>query len=57
VVKGNFVLGVTKIQIPGFADPINPALDANHMGPGLPQRCPTGDGIEGGTFESWFTIG
>ncbi|WP_211233163.1 hypothetical protein [Solirubrobacter soli] len=32
------------------------ALDGNHLGPGLYRRCPTGDLIEGGTFESWFTI-
>jgi DNA-binding beta-propeller fold protein YncE len=36
------------------------ALDGNHLGPGLlrtsTRRCPTGDGIEGGTFESWFDI-
>lgn len=30
-------------------------IDANHLPPWLPQR-PTGDGIEGGTFESWFTL-
>jgi hypothetical protein len=33
------------------------ALDGNHLAPGLPDRCPTGDHIEGGTFESWFEIG
>ena len=33
------------------------ALDGNHLAPGLPDRCPTGDGIEGGAFESWFTLG
>jgi DNA-binding beta-propeller fold protein YncE len=33
------------------------ALDGNHLAPGLPTRCPTGDAIEGGRFESWFTIG
>ena len=31
-------------------------LDGNHLGPGLPKRCPTGDLIEGGAFESWFRI-
>jgi DNA-binding beta-propeller fold protein YncE len=30
-------------------------VDANHLPPWLPQR-PTGDGVEGGTFESWLTI-
>lgn len=33
------------------------ALDGNHLDPGLFARCPTGDVIEGGRFESWFTIG
>ncbi len=31
------------------------ALDGNHLGPGLFTRCPTGDVIEGGRFESWFS--
>ena len=30
------------------------ALDANHLPPWLPAQ-PTGDGIAGGTFESWFS--
>jgi hypothetical protein len=30
-------------------------VDANHLPPWLPHR-PSGDGIEGGTFESWFTV-
>jgi DNA-binding beta-propeller fold protein YncE len=30
-------------------------LDADHLPPWLPNH-PTGDGIEGGIFESWFTI-
>lgn len=33
------------------------ALDGNHLGPGLMARCPTGDLIEGGRFESWFILG
>ncbi len=28
-------------------------IDADHLPPWLPNR-PTGDGTEGGTFESWF---
>jgi hypothetical protein len=33
------------------------ALDGNHLMEGLSRgRCPTGDRIEGGRFESWFTI-
>jgi DNA-binding beta-propeller fold protein YncE len=31
-------------------------VDANHLPPWLPERS-SGDGVEGGTFESWFTIG
>ena len=34
----------------------NTQLAEGRLGPGLPKRCPTGDGIEGGTFESWFTV-
>ena len=30
-------------------------IDANHLPPWLPERV-TGDGVEGGTFESWFTV-
>jgi len=30
-------------------------LDANHLPPWLPARK-TGDGVEGGVFESWFTL-
>jgi hypothetical protein len=30
-------------------------VDANHLPPWLPQR-PTGEGVEGSTFESWFTL-
>ena len=46
---------------------LHPALDADHLAPGLlnpgsapiaglPRRCPTGNGTEGGTFESWFSV-
>jgi hypothetical protein len=31
-------------------------IDADHLPPWLPKR-PTGDGTEGGTFESWFVVG
>ena len=31
------------------------AIDGDHLPPWLPTR-PTGDGIEGGTFESWIAI-
>jgi DNA-binding beta-propeller fold protein YncE len=55
VVKGDFILGEKEIVLPDGRK-VNPALDANHLGPGLPKRCPTGNGTEGGDFESWFTI-
>jgi len=31
------------------------AVDGNHLPPWVPNR-PSGDGIEGGTFESWFQV-
>jgi hypothetical protein len=58
IVKGDFILAHQpdpNAQLPG-GGPLHRALDANHLGPGLPRRCPTGDGVEGGTFESWFEI-
>jgi competence ComEA-like helix-hairpin-helix protein len=55
VVKGDFILGEKTIKLPDGRK-VNPALDANHLGPGLPKRCPTGNGTEGGDFESWFII-
>ncbi len=55
IVRGDLILGTQKMFLAnGTTD--HPALDANHLGPGLSKRCPTGDGIEGGAFESWFTI-
>lgn len=47
---------------------VHPALDAEHFAPGLSRdtgdppppllrrRCPTGDGLEGGRFVSWFEL-
>jgi hypothetical protein len=55
VLHGDFVLGDQQITLPDGRK-VNPAVDANHLGPGLPFRCPTGDGVEGGTFRSWFHI-
>jgi len=46
VLKGDFIRDGTAKQH---------AVDGDHLPPWLPKR-PTGDGIEGGTFESWFTI-
>lgn len=45
-VKGDFIRDTTADEH---------ALDGNHLPPWLPKR-PTGDGVEGGTFESWFTL-
>jgi hypothetical protein len=72
VVEGDFIVGVDEIEIPDPTDltktiKVHPALDANHLGPGLlpkgtagpaglARRCPTGDGVEGGRFVSWFRI-
>lgn len=67
VLEGDFILGLKKIKVPSPTDPtklieVNPALDADHFGPGLQpkgaaaSRCPTGDRVEGGRFLSWFTI-
>jgi competence ComEA-like helix-hairpin-helix protein len=67
VLKGDFILGEEMITLPDGRE-VHPALDADHLAPGLlgpggvpprpglAQRCPTGDWVEGGTFESWFTI-
>jgi len=46
LVKGDFVRDSTAKQR---------GLDGNHLPPWVPAR-PSGDGIEGGTFESWFTL-
>jgi hypothetical protein len=61
VIEGNFILGQTQIAVPDPLDPtqtimVNPGLDAEHFGPGLPGRGPTGNGLEGGRFFSWFEI-
>jgi hypothetical protein len=55
VLYGDFVLGDKQITLPDGRT-VNPAVDADHLGPGLPLRCPTGDGVEGGEFRSWFHI-
>jgi DNA-binding beta-propeller fold protein YncE len=67
LLEGDFILGQKTIAVPDPFDPtktidVHPALDANHLGPGLQpkgagaSRCPTGDRVEGGRFLSWFTI-
>jgi hypothetical protein len=55
VLRGDMILTFDPFPRPdGSKMPL--ALDGNHLGPGLPKRCPTGDGIEGGRFESWFSV-
>jgi DNA-binding beta-propeller fold protein YncE len=46
IAKGDFIRDDTSKQR---------AIDGDHLPPWLPSR-PTGDGIEGGTFESWIAI-
>jgi hypothetical protein len=46
VVKGDFIRDATSQQR---------AIDGDHLPPWLPAQR-TGDGIEGGTFESWILI-
>jgi hypothetical protein len=65
ILEGDLVLGADKVTDPVRGD-ILPGVDADHMGPGLQNppwfppksevREPTGDGIEGGQFLSWFKI-
>jgi hypothetical protein len=45
LIKGDFI-----------RDEAEKGVDANHLPPWLPDRL-TGDGVEGGTFESWFRVG
>jgi hypothetical protein len=70
VLKGDYVLAertITKTRNDGSTFKVQAVLDANHLAPGvlgpggvgprgLPARCPSGDWVEGGTFESWFEI-
>ncbi len=61
VLEGDHILGAKEIEIrdpfdPGGTIVVRPALDGNHFAPGLPDRCPTGDRVEGGRFLSWFTV-
>jgi len=44
VLKGDFI-----------RDESGRGVDANHLPPWLPERL-SGDGVEGGTFESWLSI-
>ncbi|GGL14619.1 collagen-like protein [Nocardia jinanensis] len=56
VLDGDAILSLRAgTRIDGSFGPL--ALDGNHPGPGLPARCPTGDFLEGGRFESWFVLG
>jgi DNA-binding beta-propeller fold protein YncE len=55
VLRGDAVYEIAQTTLPDGRT-VQLALDGDHLGPGLPVRCPTGDYAEGGTFESWFTI-
>lgn len=55
LVFGDHILGASAVSLPDGSRR-NPAVDADHLAPGLPARCPTGDGVEGGTFQSWFSL-
>ena len=70
VLRGDYVLAertITKTANDGSTFEVQAVLDGNHLAPGilgpggigprgLPARCPSGDWVEGGTFESWFEI-
>ena len=53
----NFVAGDYRVVIKGnfIRDAKDKALDADHL-PGWVPKRKTGDGVAGGTFESWFTF-
>lgn len=56
VARGDQILAL-KPALDDDGSEVPRALDGNHLGPGLnapDPRCPTGDGIEGGRFESWI---
>jgi hypothetical protein len=50
-------LGTLRIVLKGdlIQDEQGQGVDANHLPPWLPNR-PSGDGVEGGTFESWLIV-
>jgi hypothetical protein len=69
VVNGDLILGTGVIERNGVK--VNPAVDADSLAPSLSapggwspkqppslnqRRCPSGDGVEGGTFVSWFDV-
>jgi hypothetical protein len=57
VLRGDAILALKDGPTLGHPNDDGPrALDGNHLGPGIYDRCPSGDEIEGGKFESWFTI-
>lgn len=57
VLEGDMILGADRIEVPYSDDPVHPGADIDHFEPGIPLRCPTGDGVEGGVFNSWFRSG
>ena len=50
-------LGPLRVILKGdfIRDENGRGVDANHLPPWLPDRL-SGDGVEGGTFESWFSV-
>ncbi len=57
VLEGDMILGADPIEVPYSNEPVHPGADLDHFEPGIPFRCPTGDGTEGGTLNSWFRSG
>jgi DNA-binding beta-propeller fold protein YncE len=55
VLRGDAILAADETDVPGVGK-VRLALDGNHLGPGIPKRCPSGDHVEGGRFESWLTV-
>jgi competence ComEA-like helix-hairpin-helix protein len=51
-----YLSGIYRVVLKGdlIRDDEGRGIDADHLPAWLPQRA-TGDGVEGGTFESWFT--
>jgi hypothetical protein len=56
-IPGQLRPGLYRIELKGdlVRDLNDKGVDGNHLPPWLPAR-PTGDGVPGGTFESWLTI-
>ncbi len=55
VVEGDYIRQFEGIDLKTRQPKWGSAVDADHLPPWLPDRK-TGDGVEGGTFNSWFTV-